>query len=202
MSLVEEVEATDAGAQGLAAADLAGQVSRVLHAALAASGMDQKDLAEKLGVTQGRVSQVLNGDGNLRIAAVARYLRALGYEATIAARPVEGGPTELPARRPPRQRALPAANAALESPTRFLDIAYSAPESGFVRVGDACIVSEAGLKQHHPAEIWSSVFLYTGGSVDDLMATTCEPRTMTHEVEGPSGRVDLDTEFTTYCLHE
>ena len=45
-SLIEEEEATDAGAQGLAAADLAGQVMRLLEQALAASGARAKDLAE------------------------------------------------------------------------------------------------------------------------------------------------------------
>ena len=29
-------------------------------------------------MTQGRVSQVFHGDGNMKIAAVARYLRGLG----------------------------------------------------------------------------------------------------------------------------
>jgi transcriptional regulator with XRE-family HTH domain len=95
-TLIEEEEATEAGAQGLAAADLAAQVMRVLEQALDASGIDQKTLAEKLGVTQGRVSQVLNGDGNLRVAAVARYLRALGYETHLSATPVDTGKPSLP----------------------------------------------------------------------------------------------------------
>ena len=95
-SLIEEEEATDVGAQGLAAADLAGQVMRLLEQALAASGLEQKDLAEKLGVTQGRVSQVFHGDGNMKIAAVARYLRALGYETSISATPVVPGKPALP----------------------------------------------------------------------------------------------------------
>ena len=95
-TLIEEEEATEAGAQGLAAADLAAQVMRILEQALDASGIDQKALAEKLGVTQGRVSQVLNGDGNLRVAAVARYLRALGYETHLSATPVAAGNPSLP----------------------------------------------------------------------------------------------------------
>ncbi len=95
-SLIEEEEATDTGAQGLAAADLASQVMRLLEQALDASSLEQKDLAEKLGVTQGRVSQVLNGDGNMKIAAVARYLRALGYETHISAIPVVPGQPGLP----------------------------------------------------------------------------------------------------------
>jgi len=96
-TLVEQEQATDAGAQGLAAADLAGQVMRLLEQALEASGLEQKDLAETLGVTQGRVSQVFNGDGNMRIAAVARYLRALGYETHLSATPVVPGRPALPA---------------------------------------------------------------------------------------------------------
>ena len=95
-TLIEQEEATDAGAQGLAAADLAGQVMRLLEQALDESGMDQKAFAEKLDVTQGRVSQVLNGDGNMRVAAVARYLRALGYQARLSATPVEPGLPNLP----------------------------------------------------------------------------------------------------------
>jgi predicted XRE-type DNA-binding protein len=94
--LIDEEQATDAGAQGLAAADLAGQVMRLLQQALDASELDQKALAEQLGVTQGRVSQVLNGDGNMKIAAVARYLRALGYETQITASPVVSGLPALP----------------------------------------------------------------------------------------------------------
>lgn len=105
-SLIDEERATDAGAQGLAAANLAGQVMRLLHQALDTSELDQKSLAEALRVTQGRVSQVLNGDGNMKIAAVARYLRALGYDTQITAVPVVPGLPTLPRearRRPARQ---------------------------------------------------------------------------------------------------
>lgn len=112
-TLIDEEQGTDAGAQGLAAADLAGQVMRLLHQALDASELDQKALAEKLGVTQGRVSQVLNGDGNMKIAAVARYLRALGYETQLTASPVISG---LPAlRRESRRPARTPRSAVTES---------------------------------------------------------------------------------------
>lgn len=103
-TLIEQEEATDTGSQGLAAADLAGQVMRLLEQALDASGLEQKDLAEKLGVTQGRVSQVLNGDGNMRVAAVARYLRALGYQTHLSATPVEPGRPDLPREASRRRR--------------------------------------------------------------------------------------------------
>ena len=101
-TVIDEEAATESGAQGLAAADLAGQVMRLLHQALDVSGLEQKALAEKLGVTQGRVSQVFGGDGNMRIAAVARYLRALGYETRISAIPIDPSHPALPrvSRRP------------------------------------------------------------------------------------------------------
>jgi len=94
-SLVDEYEESDEGAQDLAAASLASQVVDLLHKALKASDLDQKALAAKLGVSEGRISQVVNGDGNLRIAAVARYLRALGYTPSISAQPVEPERPEL-----------------------------------------------------------------------------------------------------------
>ena len=100
-SLFDEYQETDEGAQQLAAADLASQVVNLINTALHASPLDQRALAAKLGVSEGRVSQVVNGDGNLRIAAAARYLRALGYNVTISAHPVEPDLPELPA---PRRR--------------------------------------------------------------------------------------------------
>lgn len=110
-TLVDEERATYDGAQGLAAADLAGQVMRLLQQALDASDLDQKALADKLGVTQGRVSQVINGDGNMKIAAVARYLRALGYETYLAASPVISGLPALP--RESRHRPTPVSETAV-----------------------------------------------------------------------------------------
>jgi transcriptional regulator with XRE-family HTH domain len=94
-SLAEEYDETEEGAQDLAAADLAAQAIDLISRALQASDLDQKALAAKLGVTEGRVSQVVNSDGNLRIAALARYLRALGYNASISAQSAEPDLPEL-----------------------------------------------------------------------------------------------------------
>jgi transcriptional regulator with XRE-family HTH domain len=110
-SLIGEEQATDIGAQGLAAAEFAGQVMRLLHQALDASELDQKALAERLGVTQGRVSQVLNGDGNMKVAAVARYLRALGYETRLTATPLTPGLPSLPIESRRRRATEPPASA-------------------------------------------------------------------------------------------
>ena len=48
-------------------------------------GISQNTLAEELGVTKGRVSQVLNHPGNLTLGNVVRYSRALGMKASIIA---------------------------------------------------------------------------------------------------------------------
>ncbi|WP_081724900.1 helix-turn-helix domain-containing protein [Gordonia alkanivorans] len=84
-SVVDEVVSTPEGAQGLAAARLSNEVMKVLLQAVKASGLSQRELAARVGVSEARVSQILNGDGNIRVAAVARYLNALGYTAQISA---------------------------------------------------------------------------------------------------------------------
>ena len=57
--------------------------------------ISQAKLAGRLGVTNGRVSQVVNGDGIKNLALLARYMRALGYEIEVTARPVEAGVPQL-----------------------------------------------------------------------------------------------------------
>ena len=57
----------------------------------------------------------MSSDGNLRVAAIARYLRALGYDLTLTASPTNGSGAKLPKprRRPPRRgEAAPAPTAA------------------------------------------------------------------------------------------
>lgn len=67
-----------------AAAELALEAAQLLrHAAGARQDIDQKNLAEILGVSPGRVSQVLNGDGNIHVGTLAKYMRALGYRVRL-----------------------------------------------------------------------------------------------------------------------
>jgi transcriptional regulator with XRE-family HTH domain len=102
------------GAQELSAARLARDAVAALEKAFTARGCKQKELASDLGLTEGAVSQVLNGDGNVRIATLGRYLRALGYEARLHLDPVDpqAPPVNLAAGPRPRTRArIPAAPA-------------------------------------------------------------------------------------------
>ncbi len=88
-TLIEELEGSDAGAQEMAAARLAVEVVASLHRAIRESEIPQKRLGELLDLSPGAVSQVVNGDGNLRVVTIGRYFRALGYQARIFLEPVE-----------------------------------------------------------------------------------------------------------------
>jgi transcriptional regulator with XRE-family HTH domain len=65
------------------------------------SGLRAKDIAERLGITEGRVSQVLNGDGNIRVATLGKFLSAMGFQPSVAATSrdkgvvIEGRPSRL-----------------------------------------------------------------------------------------------------------
>jgi transcriptional regulator with XRE-family HTH domain len=89
-TLIDQVEATPAGAQQMAAARLALNVTDVLRRGLQASGIRQVEWAERAGVSEGRISQLL-ADGNVRIATVAKFARALGYQPRLVLDPIEEG---------------------------------------------------------------------------------------------------------------
>lgn len=85
LSLYDLEMQTDEGRLSLAAAGAAAQVMNLLELAEAQSSMSRHELGQNLGVTDGRVSQVLNGAGNYHIATVARFLTAMGSRLTLTA---------------------------------------------------------------------------------------------------------------------
>lgn len=54
-----------------------------LNAALKSSGMQRKDLADKLGISKGRVSQYLNGGENVTLRTLAAISWAMGKRCRI-----------------------------------------------------------------------------------------------------------------------
>lgn len=62
------------------------QTSAVLDAAdliseaMVAQGLNQKELAAKLGVSKGYVSRLLSGNENMTVKSVARVLHVLGFQ--------------------------------------------------------------------------------------------------------------------------
>lgn len=99
-SEIQRLEEASKTRADLAAARLASLVTGLLEQVEMRSSALQKDVAEAMGVTPGRVSQLLSGDGNLRIATLARLLDGFGYELSLTATPRDGGEAiSVPGRR-------------------------------------------------------------------------------------------------------
>lgn len=64
----------------------------VLETKLEREGTTQKELADRLNVSVGRVSQILNDPGNLTLKNTVRYAQALGLKVAIVAYD-DGDPT-------------------------------------------------------------------------------------------------------------
>jgi transcriptional regulator with XRE-family HTH domain len=65
------------------AADFVDQLQLVMNSK--PKPFSQADLAKKLGITKGRVSQIFNNPGNLTLKQIIRYARALGLDIALVA---------------------------------------------------------------------------------------------------------------------
>jgi len=101
MSIIEQEMNTPEGRRELAAARGIADAADLLLESFEASELTQDRLATLLGVTPGRVSQVLHGDGNVKVATLARFLAAMGYELRLtAATAQDEAPAQSEAARP------------------------------------------------------------------------------------------------------
>ena len=62
---------------------IAADFIRQIEGAMEAAGVNQAELANRLKVSEGRVSQVLNNPGNLTLRKIVEYVRALGRKVAI-----------------------------------------------------------------------------------------------------------------------
>lgn len=67
----------------MAAAALSNSVGSLLERVAGESGLTRSEIATRIGVSPGRVTQILDGDGNVRIATLARVLEATGYDLSL-----------------------------------------------------------------------------------------------------------------------
>lgn len=91
----------------MAGPELAIRVAEIIRLAHARSGLHHDEIAARLNVSVGRVSQILNGDGNFHIATVARILAAMDCKAEFRAADKSGEKIRFVSRR--RHSARPAA---------------------------------------------------------------------------------------------
>lgn len=95
------IEESEADRIEMGAAHITNEVVGLLHAALAKSGMTRRELASRLGIGESRVSQVLNGDGNLRLTTIGRFLAAMNCKVEMSPRDFD---TPSPRRRSQTKR--------------------------------------------------------------------------------------------------
>src|SRR5690349_17560678 len=72
---------TDEKFQFRIAMDFIGQIEKKMES----GGITQKRLAKRLGVSFGRISQVLNNPGNLNLKSIVKTARGLGMKVAIVA---------------------------------------------------------------------------------------------------------------------
>lgn len=90
ISDVERIEADPHAALEFEAALLIQRTNSLLYMACnARDDLTNRVVADRVGVTEGRVSQVLSGEEAPRVSTLARYMRAFGYRLEIHATPVE-----------------------------------------------------------------------------------------------------------------
>jgi len=153
--MVEEMEADRTQAFELAAARGAVEASALLTRAFAESGLTQRELAEQLGVTEGRVSQVLGAEVNPRVSTVARYLHAMGYRLRLAAASLIDGHLVANGGHRMRGRSLIQPPSALyvwpvEQPT-YRDVQYVRADG----VGTALVIRAViDIAQEDPRNFW------------------------------------------------
>ena len=95
------IDESEADRIEMGAAHITNEVVGLLNTALAASGLTRRELAARLGIGESRVSQVLNGDGNLRLTTLGRFLAAMNCKVDMAPR---GFDAPSPRRRSRSQR--------------------------------------------------------------------------------------------------
>ncbi|MBK8462860.1 MAG: helix-turn-helix transcriptional regulator [Nigerium sp.] len=93
----------------LKAAALVNAVASLMEEVVAASGATRGSVATAMGVTPGRVTQLLDGDGNVRISTLARLVEASGADLIIVATDRRNGTQISVPRQITRHREDPAA---------------------------------------------------------------------------------------------
>jgi transcriptional regulator with XRE-family HTH domain len=91
LSIVGEILANPRLAAELSAAKAISDAHYVLETACSHSEFNQHQMAGVLGVTDGRVSQILNdSEADLKVSTLARYLSVCGFGLALHAVPVNG----------------------------------------------------------------------------------------------------------------
>lgn len=80
MNLTEYVENVPDGQRMLASSRFRRDVLVMLDDAIEKSGVSELELAQRLGLSQRDISEVLSSDGNLRMETISDYLFEMGFQ--------------------------------------------------------------------------------------------------------------------------
>lgn len=87
----------------LKAAALANAIGSLMEQVVAASGATRGEVATAMAVTPGRIAQILDGDGNVRVSTLARVMEAAGADLILVATD-RGNGTQISVPRPVTRR--------------------------------------------------------------------------------------------------
>lgn len=87
-STYEQLLETKEGREALAEEHAMAHVGELIANLLEKSGMTRTQLAEKLELSRGRITQILDGDANLTLGTIARVLNAFGHLFECSSRPM------------------------------------------------------------------------------------------------------------------
>jgi len=95
MQMVRETSDDESFAHALEKRVLSRRVVKDLMALRATHGLSQKDIAEKLGCTQSRISKLESTiDNDLRLGDLAQYANAVGLRVSISLEPMKRTPVD------------------------------------------------------------------------------------------------------------
>lgn len=89
---------TEAHEVAMAGPRLAVQVAELIRLAATQSQLDRREIADRMGVSESRLSQIIDGDGNFHTATLARYFAATGCALDVHLYRENGREVEIPTR--------------------------------------------------------------------------------------------------------
>jgi hypothetical protein len=149
-SEVDQLRATRSGSLQLAAARLVNIAGALMERALEGSGKKAREVARDMLVSEGRVSQLLAADGNVKLSTLARFMDACGYELSLEATPKDESARPIASNRRAPRRSTPPKPHRSASPmsadvtwighgTRVVDPHYLSHDDVFVMSADDLI---------------------------------------------------------------
>ncbi len=89
MSMYKEIMSTEEGRREVCAELAILSATELIVELMQKQGLKRKDLAERMGVSKSRVTQILNGDTNMKLSTLAYALAAMGEVLEVSSREID-----------------------------------------------------------------------------------------------------------------